>query len=161
MDRLSCLLLFAAAAFGQDPGRLVAHRLNRAEYNNTIRDLTGADLNLAATFPADDSGYGFDNIGDVLTLSPVLMERYLAAADIIVHTPEARSHIFLCGHESGQQHQPSCARTNLAAFARRAYRRPVTPAEVDRLVRFVRTAQRNRDTFEQGVLVAVKAILVS
>jgi uncharacterized protein DUF1592/uncharacterized protein DUF1588/uncharacterized protein DUF1587/uncharacterized protein DUF1595/uncharacterized protein DUF1585 len=161
MTRAAILFLLAAAASGQDPGRLVAHRLNRAEYNNTIRDLTGAELNLAATFPADDSGYGFDNIGDVLTLSPVLMERYLAAADIIVHTPEARRHIFLCGHESGQDHQPSCARTNLAAFARRAYRRPVTDAEVDRLIGFVHMAERNGDTIEQGVLVAVKAMLVS
>ncbi|MBV9036104.1 MAG: DUF1592 domain-containing protein [Acidobacteriaceae bacterium] len=63
-----------------DPGHLTAHRLNRAEYNNTIRDLLAVKFKPAADFPADDSGYGFDNIGDVLSVSPILMEKYLAAA---------------------------------------------------------------------------------
>ncbi len=63
-----------------DPGRVTARRLNRAEYNNTIRDLVGLDLRPAEAFPADDSGYGFDNIGDVLSVSPALMEKYLTAA---------------------------------------------------------------------------------
>ncbi len=67
-----------------NPGRVVARRLNRAEYNNTIRDLLGVDFEPAAGFPEDDSGYGFDNIGDVLTLSPILMEKYLAAAETAV-----------------------------------------------------------------------------
>lgn len=63
-----------------DPGHLTAHRLNRAEYNNTVRDLLAVKFKPAVDFPADDSGYGFDNIGDVLSVSPVLMEKYLAAA---------------------------------------------------------------------------------
>ena len=63
-----------------EPGRVTARRLNRAEYNNTIRDLIGVDLRPAGEFPVDDSGYGFDNIGDVLTVSPLLLEKYLAAA---------------------------------------------------------------------------------
>ncbi len=66
-----------------DPGRVTARRLNRAEYNNTIRDLLGVDFRPADDFPTDDTGYGFDNIGDVLSLSPVLMERYLSAAEQI------------------------------------------------------------------------------
>jgi hypothetical protein len=64
----------------RDPGRVTLRRLNRAEYNNTIRDLTGLDLNLARDFPSDDVGEGFDNIGDVLSLPPLLMEKYLDAA---------------------------------------------------------------------------------
>jgi hypothetical protein len=64
-----------------DPGRVTARRLNRAEYNNTIRDLFGVHLKLADEFPADDVGYGFDNIGDVLSVSPLRMEQYLAAAE--------------------------------------------------------------------------------
>jgi hypothetical protein len=63
-----------------DPGRITAHRLNRAEYNNTIRDLLGVSLHPADEFPLDDAGYGFDNIGDVLSVSPMLMEKYTAAA---------------------------------------------------------------------------------
>ncbi len=68
-----------------DPGRLTAHRLNRAEYNNTVRDLLAVRFQPAADFPADDSGYGFDNIGDVLSVSPVLMEKYLNAATAIAN----------------------------------------------------------------------------
>ena len=67
-----------------DPGTVTARRLNRAEYNRTVRDLLGVDFRPADDFPLDDSGYGFDNIGDVLTLSPVLMEKYWKAADEIV-----------------------------------------------------------------------------
>ena len=67
-----------------DPGRVVIRRLNRAEYNNTVRDLVGVDFAPAEDFPSDDVGHGFDNIGDVLTLPPVLMERYLAAAESIM-----------------------------------------------------------------------------
>jgi mono/diheme cytochrome c family protein len=66
-----------------DPGRVTARRLNRAEYNNTVRDLLGVDIRPADDFPQDDSGYGFDNIGDVLSLSPSLMEKYLSAAEKI------------------------------------------------------------------------------
>ena len=64
-----------------DPGRVTARRLNRSEYNNTVRDLLGVDIRPADDFPQDDAGYGFDNIADVLSLSPVLMEKYVSAAD--------------------------------------------------------------------------------
>jgi hypothetical protein len=68
----------------KDPGRVTIRRLNRAEYNNTIRDLCGVDFKPADDFPADDVGYGFDNIGDVLSFQPILLEKYLAAADKIL-----------------------------------------------------------------------------
>jgi hypothetical protein len=67
-----------------DPGRVTVRRLNRNEYGNTVRDLLRVDFDPSEDFPSDDIGYGFDNIGDVLTLSPVLMERYLAAAEALV-----------------------------------------------------------------------------
>ena len=66
-----------------DPGRVTVHRLNRNEYANTIRDLLGVEFRAQKDFPTDDSGEGFDNIGDILTISPVLMEKYLAAAERI------------------------------------------------------------------------------
>lgn len=67
-----------------NPGRVTIRRLNRAEYRNTIRDLIGVDFDPSADFPLDEVGYGFDNIGDVLSLSPLLLEKYLTAAERIV-----------------------------------------------------------------------------
>jgi len=63
-----------------DPGRVTSRRLNRAEYNNTVRDLLGVTLRPADEFPLDDAGYGFDTVGDVQSVSPLLMEKYMAAA---------------------------------------------------------------------------------
>ena len=73
----------ADASIPQDPGRITARRLNRNEYTNTIRDLLGVRFRAEKYFPADDSGDGFDNIGDVLTVSPLLTERYLSASERI------------------------------------------------------------------------------
>ena len=306
-----------------DPGHLTAHRLNRVEYDNTVRDLLAVRFKAAADFPADDSGFGFDNIGDVLSVSPVLMEKYLNAAtrianraippealpkptriryspehspnddgmelenrfefpaegdydlrvavagrkepfrihllmdgneikvaDVLVekdgtrsyeinlhvpygeHTlkatmeprtpsaeevataerlkaaeeaayqkaiaahpedrkeialqraisnpptyidtleargpyhavapplPESYHRIFACGHLPGH-HTVSCARTNLARLARLAYRRPVTPNEVNRLTTLVASAQKDGMTFEQAMRIGLEAILVS
>ncbi len=69
-----------------DPGRVTARRLNRAEYNNTVHDLLGVSFEPAEDFPQDDAGYGFDNNGDVLSLSTVQMEKYLSAAETIART---------------------------------------------------------------------------
>ena len=74
----------ADAAAKPNAGRVTIRRLNRTEYNNTIRDLVGVDFNPADDFPADDVGYGFDNIGDVLSVSPLLLEKYLSAAEAIL-----------------------------------------------------------------------------
>ncbi|HYV36838.1 MAG TPA: DUF1592 domain-containing protein, partial [Gemmataceae bacterium] len=67
-----------------DPGRVTLRRLNRIEYRNTIRDLMGVDYETDKEFPPDDIGYGFDSIGDVLSFSPLLFEKYIAAATTIV-----------------------------------------------------------------------------
>jgi mono/diheme cytochrome c family protein len=75
--------LTKAACEAPRKATLIVRRLNRAEYDNTIRDLIGIDFHAADDFPSDDVGYGFDNIGDVLTLPPLLMEKYLAAAETI------------------------------------------------------------------------------
>jgi hypothetical protein len=73
----------ADALVKPDPGRVTARRLNRNEYKNTIRDLLAVDFRADKDFPTDDSGYGFDNIGDILTISPVLMDHYMNAAEAI------------------------------------------------------------------------------
>ena len=69
-----------AAAVSPNPGGTGIHRLNRVEYTNAIRDLLALEIDGESLFPADPASYGFDNIADVLTVSPGLMERYLSAA---------------------------------------------------------------------------------
>ena len=100
--------LFPVDCANPDPGRVTIRRLNRAEYNNTIRDLVGIKFKPADDFPADDSGYGFDNIGDALSVSPLLMERYLEAAEAILNeaiadpaTFELPRQVFPAGKLSG------------------------------------------------------------
>jgi cytochrome c553 len=73
----------ADRAVKPDPGRVTARRLNRSEYSNTVRDLLGVNFRAENDFPTDDSSYGFDTIGSVLTVSPVLMEKYVSAAERI------------------------------------------------------------------------------
>jgi mono/diheme cytochrome c family protein len=76
--------LDAAAAAHPHPGRTEPfHRLNRAEYQNAIRDLLELDVDVSSLLPTDDSSYGFDNMAGVLKMSPTLMERYLSAAQKI------------------------------------------------------------------------------
>src|SRR5579871_1357874 len=69
-----------AAAANPNPGRVGVHRLNRAEYTNAVRDLLNVEIDGRSMLPADDSGYGFDNIADVLSVSPALLGRYMSAA---------------------------------------------------------------------------------
>jgi hypothetical protein len=68
----------------QDPGRVTLHRLNRVEYANTVRDLLGTSKRPSDDFPADDRGYGYDNIADVLSLSPLQVEMYFDAAEDLI-----------------------------------------------------------------------------
>ena len=72
-----------AAADHPNPGRPEVHRLNRAEYSNVIRDVLALDIQPGSMLPVDDSGYGFDNIGDVLSVSPALLERYMSVARLV------------------------------------------------------------------------------
>ena len=74
------------AAAHPNPGRPAIHRLNRSEYSNAVRDLLAVDVKPGAQLPVDDSGYGFDNIGDVLTVSPALLERYISVARKVSRT---------------------------------------------------------------------------
>ncbi len=78
--------LNANAVAHPNPGAPAIHRLNRLEYGNTIRDLLGLEVDVNSLLPGDDSGYGFDNIADVLSVSPVLLEKYMSAARKISRT---------------------------------------------------------------------------
>lgn len=80
-DWVDYQLFYVDCSIPHDPGRVTSRRLNRNEYNNTIRDLLNVDFKPANDFPSDDVGYGFDNIGDVLSVPPLLIEKYLTAAE--------------------------------------------------------------------------------
>ena len=291
--------VFPVDPLNPDPGRVTIRRLNRVEYNNTARDLLGVDIRPADQFPDDDSGYGFDNIGDVLSMPPVLVERYLAAADTLLNaaiaaettvvkvdaagltpeenigakqegfvmlwsngeagfphtfpataayrvrvrahaeqagteptrltvrvggedvgtfdvtagadapqeievrvraeagekpvaaafindhteegkdrnlyvheitiegpvwdeeTPRPASHQRLFAQEAGAEGTPAATRAILSAFASRAYRRPVRPEELDRLVALARRAQEAGESWTGSVKTAMKAVLIS
>jgi hypothetical protein len=137
-----------------DPGRVTIRRLNRAEYANTIRDLLGIEFNASSDFPADDVGYGFDNIGDVLTLPPLLMEKYMVAAEQIA----AKAVI---PQPSDKLPEADAARQVLTRLITRAYRRPVTDQELERHVRLFEAARRQGDAFVPAVQLVLQAVLVS
>ena len=127
------------------PGQVTIRRLNKAEYNNTVRDLTGLDLRLADDFPSDDVGNGFDNIADVLSLPPILLEKYLQAAenisDAIWEDEETRRRVFPVESKNETPEAKIVAATeNIKLFTRKAFRRPVRQEELARLFQIMRSA---------------------
>ena len=158
-----------------DPGRVTVRRLNRSEYNNVIRDLLKVDFKPAKDFPPDDSGHGFDNIGDVLSMSPLLLEKYLAAAEKIAEQAvavPARGQPMdpkrLTAFQQQYFRYPISRNLRRAAaegfvrpFLRRAYRREVTQEEVGRVMRLAKQAVDDGGSFEEGVRLAVMATLIS
>ena len=156
------LSAFDCAAHAR-PGRVTLRRLNKAEYDNTIRDLVGLDLQLAADFPSDDVGHGFDNIGDVLSVSPILLEKYLAAAERVAEevwgNEEARRRVFV--HEpSSDDERIEVALRNVREFAERAYRRPLRDDEQQRLFELMRFAWE-QDSSEDEIFRTVIAAILS
>ncbi len=144
-----------------DPGRVTLHRLNRAEYNNTVRDLLGTSLKPADDFPIDDRGFGFDNMADVLTLSPLHLSVYHTAAKALVAealtNATQRAAILTCDLAQGD----TCIRQVLKGFAYRAWRRPIADAEVERMLAVVNVAKTNGDTVEVGLGLALRSVLLS
>ncbi len=194
LESLNAWLDAAVPAPTRDSGPVVLRRLNRAEYNNTIRDLVGLDLHPADEFPSDDVGYGFDNVADVLATPPVLVEMYLAAADNVIaaafaardvrqrilnpppdgiplvfrrYKPPVRSprenKILRTGPATVD---PELKREQriydiLRAFADRAYRRPARYDELMRLFGIVMAAEKDGESPEMAVQLALRAVLAS
>ncbi len=145
-----------------DPGRVTLHRLNRAEDDNSVRDLFGTSLRPASNFPIDDRGGGFDNIADVLTLSPLHLSVYRSAAIALVQEAlgDAQKRAKLVACDLGAQGE-ACAREVLKGFGYRAWRRPLTDAELERYLTVVRSAAAQGDGYEQGLSLALRAMLMS
>ncbi len=152
--------VLAATAGVRDPGPSLIQRLTRRQYNHTIRDLLGVETHPADTFPADGGGgAGFDNNASTLFVPPILMEKYLAAAtDVLAKADPARYVVVWPGAGLSPE---EAARRCIATFARRAFRRPVVAAEVDRLMGLFRRAAARGDGFEAAVRLALRAVLVS
>ena len=146
-----------------DPGRVTIRRLNRAEYDNTVHDLLGtAQTPGATTFPNDAPQLGFDNIGDLQTLSPVQFTLYqqaaeaLAAEAMTVGSAE-RTQLVTCDLTTGA----ACAQTLITNFGLRAFRRPLTAAEVTTYVTLMSTAAGEGATTDEQFRTVLEAMLVS
>lgn len=145
-----------------DPGRVTLHRLNRAEYNNTVHDLLGTSSTPADDFPIDDRGNGFDNMADVLTLSPLHLSVYHSAAQALaaeaLSNASERATLLTCDLVAQGD---TCVRQILKGFAYRAWRRPIADAELERMMAVVNIAKTNGDSAEVGLGLALRAILLS
>lgn len=143
-----------------DPGAKSIHRLNRTEYNRTVQDLLGVTLSPADAFPADGGGgAGFDNNADTLYVPPILMERYLGAADdLLAAAPEER--LFPI-RPAWYRTDRETARRNLMEFTRRAFRRPAEGTDVTRLMSLYDRTRRRGAASTTALKAAYKAVLVS
>lgn len=148
-----------------DPNRPTLRRLNRSEYDNTLRDLLGTTLQPSAGFPADDVGYGFDNVGDVLSLSPLQLELYQKAARAVIGqlfeqnaTGEAmRARLIPCDPAGAR----TCAETTIRGLLPRAFRRPVGSDELGRVLALYDLGASESKSFQRGMALALEGVLLS
>ncbi|MGB1013830.1 MAG: DUF1592 domain-containing protein [Nannocystaceae bacterium] len=157
---VSTLVLGGCPSTGEPVNReLRFHRLNRAEYNNSIRDLLGISLRPADDFPADDPSLGFDNNAATLSLSPLLVELYERAAEDVAAAaldPEqpTRAQLLACNPESDPVE--TCVRALIDELAPRAWRRPLADEEVDALL-----ALADGETLDTRASLVIQAIFLS
>ncbi len=165
----------------RDPGPTVIRRLNRTEYERTIRDLVGIDINARELvgLPDDKTGEGFDNLANGLNLSLTQLEKYFLAADKMLdrllgtadgspltdgfNRDQARraADAILFSRPGEHQTGRDAAWQVIERFARRAFRRPVSVPEVERLMRLYDQAEQRGDRHENGIRLMLKAVLVS
>lgn len=162
-------------------GPPMSRRLNRVEYNNTLRDLFGVDLRAGDLLPSEGGGgEGFDNAGATLFTTPVLMEKYLEAAELVLGTLfpaesdrrkgdtanelarlETARRAILIAVPGSDTRPRDAARKVLESFVPRAFRRPVTAKEIDRYLGIFEKASRRGDPYDQSVKLALKGVLIS
>jgi len=151
-----------------EPGPPTLRRLNRTEYDAAVADLTGLDLRLAEGFPPDTVSYGFDTVGESLALSPALVEHYHRAALAIVaaildgaaaHEP-ARRLVLVAAPGPGLSDRDA-ARAVLGRFATRAFRRPVEPAFLERLLAVYDAARADGAGHEAALGHPLTAVLLA
>ncbi len=152
-----------------DPGRVTIRRLNRVEYRYSVLDLLGIDFPVADHFPADDTGYGFDTIADVLTVPPTLMDKYFVAAERIseeLHKKASANgypRVFGSEKPPGEPaEQLKRAGEIIAKIATRAYRQPIDETTVQKLSGLAKPAfDAGEASYQELVCRAIEAVLVS
>jgi hypothetical protein len=150
-----------------DAGQVVLRRLNRVEYNNTVRDLLQTASHPADDFPVDQlSVEGFDRVGAVLEVSPLHVERYESAAIQLVKElfalpadSPARQKVLVCPLDPGSE--IDCVRKILSAFVPRAYRRAATVPEIDELVGLASNLHAAGNSYQESLEAALAAVLLS
>ena len=172
--------LFAALCAGEpQPGPAPLRRLNRTEYGATVRDLLRIEINLGQILPDDGAGgEGFDNAAETLFLSPLHAEKYLEVAQEALEyaskQPRSRAALFsdrpVEERRYGRRDEPAIpdpppttesAQAILGRFLPRAFRRPALEGELDRYVALYEAARQRGEPFDQSVLFAMRAVLVS
>ena len=167
---LNCLKeLFSASCDGShDPGRVTIRRLSNYEYDNTVRDIISVDFrpSVELGFPSDEVASGFDNQGDALSISPLLLEKYFDSAERITE------HVLKKANQSGEKGllvvRPSdeltpeeAVRETFESFLPRAYRRPIEPIELQQVVDLCTRVLLDGSNFDEAIAAGMQSVLVS
>jgi hypothetical protein len=141
------------------PGRVTMHRLNRAEYDNTVRDLLQTELRLSENFPPDDTAFGFDNVAAALSMTDVTLGYYIDTAKKLAAEAlsERRAALVPCELSAGA----SCVTTVLEGFLPRAWRRPAQPGEIERLVALFSANKADSATDDEALGRVLQAVLLA
>jgi hypothetical protein len=170
VDEADCNMIANEESVAWYSGDVMSRRLNRMEYEYTLRDLLGVDLSVAHLFPADGAGgEGFDNNGAALFLSAIQMEKYLAGADVALETAlpdraeEAGDRLakLIPVYPSESLTARDAAKQVLEGFAYRAWRKPPPAESVEGLLVMFDRGQARGDSYEKSIKLAMKAALVS
>lgn len=143
------------------PGRVVMHRLNIVEYNNTVRDLLATSQRLPETFPADFTAFGFDNVASALTFTDIQLGYFSETAKRIateVLSPERRSGVLECDL---LQEKEACVTASLNALLPRAWRRPVEAGDVEPLARLYTACKADGNTEDEAFSRVLQAVLLA
>lgn len=144
--------------------RTTVRRLNRAEYDNVVRDLLGVDVQPSDQFPADEVGEGFDNLGSVLALPPLLMEKYLNAAEQVTAAIKGDKQAWKKAYPDlapEGRYDDKLVRHSIGRLARRAFRRPVNDQEIGRLMELYRRGRSASLSHSDAILFVTQGVLVS
>jgi len=144
-----------------DPGRVVMHRLNFTEYNNTVRDLLKTNIRLPDSFPPDDSAYGFDNVAEILSVTDVHLGHYQTTAVALASealSPGHRESLVPCDLAAQKE---TCVTTVVNALVPRAWRKPLSNADRTRLVQLFTARVTAGDTNDEALGRVLQAVLLS